>query len=328
MGNFTEILADSALDALMDTLQVIPFLLVTYLILEYIEHRMSNKTQSAIKKTGSFGPLIGSALGIIPQCGFSSAASTFYAGRVITIGTLFAVYLSTSDEMIPIFIAGKIPIVDMLIILVIKFVIGVVVGFVIDGFMRLLRKNSGKNYEQNFEIHKLCKREHCSCDGNCSACKDAPKTVYEAYDLDGEKDSHGHVHDHSNVGILKPAIIHTVQITLFIFIITFLLNILIELSGGEDALGQFVNANKYTSVIASALVGLVPNCAASVVISQLYVDGVLGFGALIAGLLSATGVGLIVLFRSNRPFVQNILIVLALFAIALILGLFITVIYA
>lgn len=232
---------------------------------------MSHKSQDLIKRAGVAGPFVGGILGLLPQCGFSSAASTFYAGRVISLGTLYAVYLSTSDEMIPIFIAGGIPVQTLIFVLATKLVIGVVMGFCVDGALRLSRKTKiGKN--RKFMIHQMCERDRCSCD-----------------------------HDHKN-SIIVPALIHTLQITLFVFLISLLLNMFISLFGGQDALARFIEGNKYASVCASALVGLIPNCAASVLISQLYVDGVLGMGALVSGLLSAAGLGVLVLLRSNRPF--------------------------
>lgn len=284
-------------DAVIDTLGVVPFLLITYIILEYMEHRMSKAAINRIEKAGPLGPVIGSALGIIPQCGFSSAASTFYAGRVITIGTLIAVYLSTSDEMIPIFIAGGIPVEELIHIILIKFVVGIVFGFIIDGLVRAFKLDKKPSKKHVYEIHKLCERDHCSCN---------------------------HKDKKSESKILRPAILHTFQVTVFIFLITLLLNIIIEFTGGYDALENFVQTNKYLSVIATSLVGLVPNCASSVAISQLYVNGILGQGALIAGLLDAAGVGLIVLFRNNRPTRQNIYIVLIIFAVSLIVGMLIT----
>ena len=284
-------------DAAIDTLQVIPFLLVTYIILEFMEHRMTKASLEKFEKAGPLGPIIGSALGIIPQCGFSSMASTFYAGRVITLGTLFAVYLSTSDEMIPIFIAGGIPLSEMLLIIGIKFVIGIIVGFIVDALLKNKIKLN-KNKEHVYEIYKLCERDHCSCD-----------------------------HDGKNktVKIMRPAIQHTFQVTVFIFIITLVINIIIEFTGGFDALQHIVPENKFIPVLATSVVGLIPNCAASVAISQLYVDGILGAGALLAGLLDAAGVGLIVLFRNNRPMKQNIIIVLVIFAISVICGSIVTI---
>lgn len=286
-----DLIRDFVSDALIDTLGIIPFLLITYIILEYIEHKMNDKAQGYIRKAGPFGPIIGAALGIVPQCGFSSAASTFYAGRVITIGTLFAIYLSTSDEMIPIFIAGGIPFQTMLYILIFKFFIGIIFGFIIDAVYRAYKKRNKIEDSKKFEIHKLCELDKCSCNH------------------EGE------------VKILKPAILHTFEVTVFVFIITFILNIIMSFCGGNEALASFMNGNKYMSVLATSLVGLIPNCAASIIIAQLYVDGVICTGALIAGLLDAAGVGLIVLFRSNRPMWQNIVITFILFLISLIIGL-------
>lgn len=285
-------------DALIDTLEVIPFLFLTYLILEFMENRMSSKALAKFEKAGPLGPIIGSALGALPQCGWSSAASTFYAGRVITIGTLFAVYLSTSDEMIPIFIAGGMPINEMLGLIGVKFVIGVIFGFIIDGIIRVFKLEKGERKER-YEIHELCERDRCSCN---------------------------HHDENSKSKVLRPAIIHTFQVTIFIFIITFLLNIIIVLIGGYETLSGLIVENKYLSVIGTSLIGLIPNCASSIVIAQLYVDGILGMGALLAGLLDAAGVGLIVLFRNNRPMKQNIIITVAIFAISVVIGMIATLI--
>ena len=298
LTNILEIVQDFVGEALIDTLEVIPFLFVTYLILEFMENRMSKQALARFEKTGPLGPIIGSALGALPQCGISSAASTFYAGRVITIGTLFAVYLSTSDEMIPIFIAGGIPVNEMLMLIGIKFVIGVIIGFAIDGVYKVGKFDKAEKNER-YEIHELCERDRCSCN---------------------------HHDEKSKSKVLRPAIIHTLQVTIFIFIVTLLLNIIIVCVGGYDTLSNFVNQNKYLSVIAASIVGLIPNCAASVVIAQVYVDGIIGFGALLAGLLDAAGVGLIVLFRNNRPMKQNLIITLALFAISIVIGLIVTLI--
>lgn len=294
LQDFLELLGDHIVDAAVDTLYLIPFLLVTYLVLEFIEHRMSHKSQDLIKKAGVAGPIIGGILGLVPQCGFSSAASTFYAGRVIGLGTLFAVYLSTSDEMIPIFIAGGIPVQTLGMVLLIKLVIGIAMGFIVDFVLRISRKTKiGKN--RKFQIHEMCERDNCSCD-----------------------------HEHSK-NIIIPALIHTLQISLFVFLITLALNLIITFCGGADTLTQFVEGNKYASVVGSAIVGLIPNCAASVLISQLYVDGVLGFGALISGLLSSAGLGILVLLRTNRPVWWSVLIICGLLVTSIIFGLIICV---
>ena len=299
LTNILEIVQSFVGDALIDTIEVIPFLFVTYLLLEFMENRMSKQALEKFEKAGPLGPIIGSALGALPQCGWSSAASTFYAGRVITIGTLFAVYLSTSDELIPIFIAGGMPVNELLFLIAVKFVIGIIFGFAIDGVIKIFKLDK-KERKERYEIHELCERDRCSCN---------------------------HHDEKSKSKVLRPALVHTFQITIFIFIITLLLNIIIQFIGGYDTLRAFVDQNKFMSVLAASIVGLIPNCASSVVVAQLYVDGILGMGALLAGLLDAAGVGLIVLFRNNRPMKQNLLITICLFAISVIIGLIVTLIF-
>ena len=267
-----------------DTLYLVPFLFVTYLVMEWLEHKTGGKAQAAVQRAGAAGPIVGAVVGVVPQCGFSAVAATLWAGRVITLGTLFAVFLSTSDEMLPIFIAEQVPPIVILKILGAKIVVGMVMGFVVDAGMRLARR-----IDAPLHIHDLCERDHCHCH-------------------DGEG------------GILKSALKHTLQVTVFIFVITIVLNGVLEVVG-EDALGEFLGANPALSVFGSALVGLVPNCAASVVIAQLYVSGVLGSGAMLAGLLVSAGVGLLVLVRTNRHWKQNVAIIVGLYAMGVFWGL-------
>ena len=267
-----------------DTLYLVPFLFVTYLVMEWLEHKTGGKAQAAGQRAGAAGPIVGAVVGVVPQCGFSAVAATLWAGRVITLGTLFAVFLSTSDEMLPIFIAEQVPLDVILKILGAKIVVGMVMGFIVDAGMRLARR-----IDAPLHIHDLCERDHCHCH-------------------DGEG------------GILKSALKHTLQVTVFIFVITIVLNGVLEVVG-EDALGEFLSANPVLPVFGSALVGLVPNCAASVVIAQLYVSGVLGSGAMLAGLLVSAGVGLLVLVRTNRHWKQNVAIIVGLYAMGVFWGL-------
>lgn len=356
-----------------DTLYLIPFLFVTYLAMEWLEHKTGSKTQKAIRHAGAAGPVVGSLLGVVPQCGFSAMAATLYAGRVITLGTLFAVLLSTSDEMLPIFLAENVAPNTILSIMGAKVVIGMVMGFIVDAGLRLARRD-----KDALRIHELCAQDKCGCDDDCATCKDNPQLAYQHYDDglvaanpqemqrdiakelqdtegearhhhddgDGEDggcndDAHGahhhghddahceatpaccghdHSHDSGWKGIFKSALRHTITVTLFIFVITIVLNAILEVLG-EDVLAQFLAASPVLAVLGSALVGLIPNCAASVVIAQLYLEGVLGPGAMLAGLLTAAGVGLLVLVRSNRPAVQNVKIVALLYATGVFWGL-------
>ena len=272
---------DAILDSLIDTVKLIPFLLITYIIMEFIEHKTSHKTKDAIKKSGHFGQLIGGILGVVPQCGFSAAASSLYSARIITLGTLIAVFLSTSDEMLPILISEAVDVRIILSILGIKLVIAVIVGFIIDLFFRKKFETS----EDEPEIKDLCEHEHCHCEH----------------------------------GIFKSALKHTINITLYIFIISLVLNIIIYFIG-ENNLAHILNSTPIIGPIIASLVGLIPNCASSVIITQLYLSKVLNFATMIAGLLVNTGVGLLILFRTNKDLKENIKITVLLFAIGVIFG--------
>lgn len=308
--------------SVLDTAYLVPFLFATYLVMEWLEHRTAGKTQEAVRHAGAAGPIVGSLLGAVPQCGFSAAAATLYAGRVVTLGTLFAVFLSTSDEMLPIFLAEQVPLATIAKLLGVKIVIGMVMGFIVDTVLRLVRRD-----RQDLRIHELCERDRCNCASDCDTCTANPELVYAHHDdcaagCTHEHHEHDHTHDGGGAwkGILKSALVHTVQVTLFVFVITCVLNTALEIVG-EDALARVIGGNEAASVFATALVGLVPNCAASVVVAQLYVEGVLGAGAMLAGLLVAAGVGLLVLLRANRSPRENLAIVAALYATGVLWGL-------
>lgn len=324
MEEITHIVQHVLEHSVADTLYLIPFLFITYVAMEWLEHRTAGKTQEAIQHAGAAGPIVGAVLGVVPQCGFSAAAATLYAGRVITLGTLFAVFLSTSDEMLPIFIAEQVPADTIAKILGAKIVIGMVMGFIVDTVLRLARRD-----KQKLRIHELCEQDHCHCNNECATCENNPELVYQHHDdcpagchHDHHHHDHAHDHDHGHGwrGILKSALIHTVQVGVFVFVITIALNAVLEVVG-EDVLAAFLGANPVLSVLASALVGLIPNCAASVAIAQLYVEGVLGAGAMMAGLLVSAGVGLLVLLRANRPMGQNVVVIVALYAMGVAWGL-------
>lgn len=273
----TEIL----LDAIIDSIKILPFLFITYVIMEYIEHKMSQKSKETIKKAGKWGPLLGSSVGIIPQCGFSVSATNLYSARVISLGTLMAVYLSTSDEMIPIFISEKVPIFTLLQILAIKFVIGIIFGFIIDFVLRARNKE-----KQEEKIEEICEHEHCHCEEN---------------------------------GILKSAIKHTINILIYIFIITIIINFIVEWVG-EDNIATFVGNHAILGPAISSLIGLIPNCAASVIITNLYIQNIISGASLIAGLLTGAGVGLIILFKTNKNLKENFAIVGLLYIIGVLSG--------
>ncbi|MGN0167040.1 MAG: putative manganese transporter [Acetatifactor sp.] len=272
-------MADIILDALLDTAKLIPFLFLTYLAMEYLEHKTGDSSKKLIQKAGKFGPVIGGVLGIVPQCGFSAAASNLYAGRVITLGTLLAIYLSTSDEMLPILISEQVAAGTILKILLVKACTGIVAGLIIDFVLRR------KGVEEHEHIHDICEHEHCHC----------------------EK------------GILRSAISHTLQIALFILIVSFALNLILHFAG-EDALANLVLNKPVLGPVLAGIVGLIPNCAGSVVITQLYLEGAMGIGAAMAGLLTGTGVGLLVLLRVNHNRRENLKILGLLYTIGVLTG--------
>lgn len=268
---------DIIMDTLMDALKLLPFLFITFLIIEYIEHKIKNKNSKVIKNSKKLGPLIGSILGAFPQCGFSVSITNFYATRVITLGTLISVYLSTSDEMLPIMLSENVEISIILKIILIKVIIGMLAGFIID---LVLRKKSS-----NEQITEFCEHEHCHC-------------------------------EHS---IFVSALKHTLSIILFIMIISFILNICFEYLDTEF-LKQIFMKNSFLGPIVSSVIGLIPNCAASVMVTELYLNGIISFGSLMAGLLTGSGVGLMVLFKTNKNLKENIMILLTIYGIGVIVG--------
>lgn len=312
MEDITHLIGHVLEHSVEDTLYLIPFLFVTYLAMEWLEHKAGDKAEEAVRRAGAAGPVVGALVGIVPQCGFSAAAATLWAGRVITLGTLFAVFLSTSDEMLPIFLAEQVAPMTILKIMGVKLMIGMVMGFVVDAAVRLARRD-----RERLRIHELCERDRCHCNSDRDACEQQPELAYD-YEHDEE-----HEHHHEGGSILRSALKHTVQVTVFIFVITLVLDGALELVG-EDALGAFLSSNPVLSVLGSALVGLIPNCAASVVIAQLYVEGALGAGAMMAGLLVSAGVGLLVLFRTNRGLRQNLIVLAGLWATGVFWGLIIS----
>lgn len=266
------------MDTLIDGLKLIPFLFVAFLIIELIEHKLSNKNKGLISKTGRFGPLFGSILGAFPQCGFSVLTTNLYVTRIVSLGTLISVYLSTSDEMLPILLSQNVSIVLIIKILLIKVIIGMFSGFIIDFILRKKKSSSNIDYE-------ICHEENCHCK------------------------------DHLLLSVIK----HTLHITLFLMIMTFLINFLVEYTGILDT-NNVISNNPFTVFITS-LIGLIPNCGASVMITTLYVKGVISFAALISGLLTGSGVALLVLFRANKKLSENILILSLIYFIGAISGL-------
>ena len=269
-------------DAFIDTLITLPFLFGVYLLIEYIEHKSSDKLGRALRRMGPFGSVGGAAIGAIPQCGFSVAASNLYAGRLISMGTLIAVYISTSDEAIPLMIKDPSFAPQILKLILIKIGIAVAAGILVDVVIKVfVRKKEDEPFKE------LC--ADCDCE------------------------------HHS---ILHSAAHHTLHIIIIILIVNLLLGFVMEFAG-EKTIETLMMTDSWAQPVIAALVGFIPNCAASAVLTDLYMSGVVSFGALIAGLCTGAGVGLMVLFRTNKNYKQNFAIMGVLYAVAVTSGLII-----
>lgn len=313
---------DVILDTLIDSVKLVPFLFLTYLAMEYLEHKAGEKTTHMVRKAGKLGPLIGGVAGVLPQCGFSAAASNLYAGRVITLGTLIAIYLSTSDEMLPILISEKMDIRFVLGVLGAKAAIGAVAGFVIDLLIREQKVHHDHTEYRHKHGHPVqsVQGQKAEVDGH----------GHDDHHHDHEENDHAeqeHIHDiceHDNChceedGIFLSAVKHTLQITFFIMVIGFVLNVVLHFVG-EDVLANLILNRPILGPVLAGLVGLIPNCAASVTVTQLYLKGVISLGAMMSGLLVGAGVGLLVLFRVNPDKKENLKIVGILYVIGVFMG--------
>lgn len=276
---------DIILDTLIDSIKLLPFLILSYVIIELIEHKSSKKMEHILAKSGKFGPLLGSLLGIVPQCGFSVTASNFYAGRIISLGTLISVYLSTSDEAIPVMISHPELYKELIILLLVKFSIGFIAGFLIDLILRKINKNKTLENDYHEHIHHdIC--NDCQCD---------KKPIW--------------------LSVIK----HSLKIFVFILIVSFILNTIIHLLGDELLKKLLLSGSIFQPFIAS-LIGLIPNCASSVLITELYISGSLSFASLVSGLVSAAGVGIVVLFEVNKNVKENLKILSIVYLIGSLCG--------
>lgn len=300
-----EFVLDVVIDALKDTAELIPFLFATYVVISLLDLFASDKTTAAIQRAGHAGPLIGGVLGVVPQCGFSAMGASLYADRIVSLGTFVAVILSTSDEMLPLLLAEHVEVGLLARILVTKAVLGVILGFAIDLVLRAVlgrtslagvdESDAGEGQDVDAEFDPSA----YSCDCGCGEPLTRGQTAW---------------------WVVVNSAYRTFQVVVFIFVVSVLLNALIALVG-EDALASFLSGNAVVATLVSGLVGLVPNCAASVVLTQLYIDGVLGFAPMIAGTLVAGGAGYLVLFRMNSNMRENAAIVGIVYALGVCAGL-------
>ncbi len=272
---------DILLDTIVDCLKLVPFLFIAFFLMELFEHKFSNKTGKILKKSGKLGPVLGGVLGAIPQCGFSVLATNLYVMRIISLGTLISIYLSTSDEMLPILLSSGASSSKIISLILFKVFIGMVCGFLIDVLWH--------NKKRQGDFH-ICEEEHCDCEES----------------------------------ILKSSIVHTLKTLVFIFLITFLLNSLFEIVS-EDVIESLFLKNSVFAPFISSLIGLIPNCGASIVITEMYLNGVITFGTCIGGLLTGSGIALLVLFRTNKNKNENINILILLYLLGAIIGTFINI---
>lgn len=280
-------MTDLLLDSLIDTLKLFPYLFITFLVLEYLEHKLSKKNEKILSRNKKYGPIIGGLLGGLPQCGFSAMASNLYSSRVITMGTLIAVFLSTSDEMLPIMISEKMNLLTIVNIVGFKIVVGIIIGLVVD---LIYRKNEKKQLN---EIHNLCEHEHCECE-----------------------------HD----GILISSFKHTIKIGLFILIANIVISLIIYYIGEDKLSSLLLHKNIYTYFV-SSLIGLIPNCASSVILTELYISKLITLGNLLSGLLTGSGLGILLLFRTNKNLKENLTILSIIYFIGVIIGIIVDLIY-
>ena len=269
----------------LDSIKLLPFLFIAFLIIELIEHKLSNKSKKVISKSGKYGPILGSLLGLIPQCGFSVVATNLYITRIISLGTLISIYLSTSDEMLIILLSKNASIKTILPLLIVKFSIGMISGFIIDFILR--------NKKKKQETYSICEDEHCGCE-----------------------------HEEN---LFKSSLIHTIKTFIFIFLATFLITYIFELFG-EEYLSKLLLKDTIISPFITSLIGLIPNCASSVILTELYLSESINFASIISGLLTGSGVAILVLFKSNKNLKENLTILSLIYGIGVISGIIITLI--
>lgn len=268
---------DALIDAAWDSLRALPFLFAAFILMEMLEKHSDKLVDRIFNRIGRSGPLIGAVMGLVPQCGFSAAMSNLYAGGVVTLGTLIAVFLSTSDEAVIIMMSSPDAVSRIAPLLAAKFIIAAVFGFAVDLIMH--------NSAMHTHFDEIC--TDCGC--------------------------------HEKKGIIGPVLVHTRRVFLWLFVISFILNVLLEMIGSEQLAGM-LGSNTVFQPLITALIGLIPNCAVSVMFTKLYLAGTLSFASTVAGLSSGAGLGLIVLFRMNKKKSDTVRIAVILYLCAAAAG--------
>ncbi|MBO5643554.1 MAG: arsenic efflux protein [Kiritimatiellae bacterium] len=265
-----------------ETLTLLPLLFVTYLVMEAVEAKAGGALEGFFGRARSLGPLVGACAGAVPQCGISAAVSSLYAGGVVSLGTLLAVFLSTSDELLPILISKQLPPEFLIKVVSIKCIGAFFAGFIVDAFLRF----NAQKVEQN-SVHELCSHSRCNC--------------------------------HKHKGIFLPALIHTLEIFLFIVVVSGVVELCMHI-WGEECLSKLNLTKPFIGELVGGFLGLIPNCAISVASAELYCKGAISAGAMMASSFTGAGIGLAVLFRLNRSMKENLIITLILLFVGVILG--------
>lgn len=320
---------DAILDALVDSAKTLPILLAVYLLVEFMEHKGSVKFEKIVASSKKYGPLWGAGLGVIPQCSFSAVIADLFSRKMVTIGTLFAVFVATSDEAFAILLSSPQNAGSLLVLVACKLLLAIIIGFVLDLLVKNqslkadnLQHNTHFNHEHthkhdkkqnaNVELCETCKTEEDSCD----TCKH--DHLHHEHEIESETPQ-----NKSKIvwDIILQALKHTLEIFAYILIANIAISLILHFVGGEEAIKSVISASSWYLPIVCALIGLIPNCAGSVALAELYISGIISFSACLGGLCASAGVGLLVLFKNNKNTKQNLLITLILFLFGSIIGL-------
>lgn len=320
---------DAILETLIDSLKALPILLVVYILIEFLEHKGSVKFEKMLASSRKFGPLWGAGLGCIPQCGFSAVMADLFSRKMITIGTLFAVFIATSDEAFAILLSSPNQIWSLLTLLGCKLVLAIFFGYLLDLIFKKDNANlnadnishsihfeheHSHNHSENEQAKEMC--EKCDTEEkSCDTCEH--NHLHHHHELEEKAESKKKVFWH----IVLEGLIHSLKIFAIILVANLLITVVLQLAGGEEVLERILGSNKWYSPFICALIGLIPNCAGSCVLADLYINGMLSFASCLGGLCTGAGVGMLILFKNKKNLKQNLFIMLLLYLIGALVGL-------
>lgn len=292
------------LDSLLDTLKILPFLVIIYILIELMEQKTTLASENSRLK-GKLGVLVGSATGLVPQCGFSVMAAKLYDGGYIAVGTLIAIFISTSDEAFIILLADGAGALSLLPIILVKIIVGVAVGYAVNGALALYKKRCAakvsvdeKPDKADYHARVFRKKE----EGFCTSC--------------------GREHDeaHPALTYFVFPLLHSLKIAAYILVITAAFGLLVE-GVGEENFAAFMERSTFAQPFITSVIGLIPNCAASVIITESYLLGHITLGSCIAGLCSNAGLGFVVLLKNTKKWKRNLFLLIGIYAVSVATGL-------